>query len=231
MRRTREIREITGIRGLLVVLCLCQQALALTLTQLKVPPFGLGGQSASLGCEYDSQGEEVYSVKWYKGGLEIFRFLPSSPQPLSVFPRPGVNILEAGSNSTVLQLTNLSVATTGRYRCEVSTEAPVFRTESKYGDLLVIVLPSAPPQISPENSSSLAQLAPGDLVSLSCTSDLSKPAADLTWTINGHQVTQPSCSGYQSFSRDSSCDDDLINREMKRKMFRPCSIQRGGVNL
>ena len=142
----------------------------------------------SLVCEYDSQGEQVYSVKWYKGGLEIFRFLPSSAQPLSVFPRPGVEILLSQSNSTVLQLTNLSLATTGRYRCEVSTEAPVFRTESKFGDLLVIVLPSAPPVISSENNSSLAQLAPGDLVLLSCRSDQSKPAADLTWTINGHEV-------------------------------------------
>ena len=34
-----------------------------------------------------------------------------------------------------------------RYRCEVSTEAPMFSTESKYGDLLVIVLPSRPPQV------------------------------------------------------------------------------------
>ena len=34
-----------------------------------------------------------------------------------------------------------------RYRCEVSTEAPMFSTESKYGDLLVIVLPSSPPQV------------------------------------------------------------------------------------
>jgi len=180
------MREMTWL--VVVVFCLSQQVLGLTLTQLKVPPFGLGGQSARLVCEYDSQGEQVYSVKWYKGGLEIFRFLPSSAPPLSVFPRPGVNILQSQSNATVLQLTNLTVATTGRYRCEVSTEAPVFRTESKYGDLLVIVLPSAPPQISGENRTSLAQLAPGDLLLLSCRSDQSKPAADLGWTINGHKV-------------------------------------------
>ena len=185
--RHTTMREMTWL--VVVVFCLSQQVLGLTLTQLKVPPFGLGGQSARLVCEYDSQGEQVYSVKWYKGGLEIFRFLPSSAPPLSVFPRPGVNILQSQSNATVLQLTNLTVATTGRYRCEVSTEAPVFRTESKYGDLLVIVLPSAPPQISGENRTSLAQLAPGDLLLLSCRSDQSKPAADLGWTINGHKVT------------------------------------------
>ena len=34
-----------------------------------------------------------------------------------------------------------------RYRCEVSTEAPMFSTESKHGDLLVVVLPSTAPVI------------------------------------------------------------------------------------
>merc|ERR1711910_253734 len=62
--------------------------------------------------------------------------------------------------------------------------------EGKYGDLLVIVLPSAPPKISGDNSSSVDLLAPGDTLLLSCSSDQSKPAADLTWTINGHQVPQ-----------------------------------------
>ena len=35
-----------------------------------------------------------------------------------------------------------------RDRCEVSTEAPMFSTESKYGDLLVIVLPKQPPKVN-----------------------------------------------------------------------------------
>ena len=39
------------------------------------------------------QGEQVYSVKWYKGGLEIFRYLPSvTDQPITTFPRSGVII-------------------------------------------------------------------------------------------------------------------------------------------
>ena len=46
-----------------------------------------------LGCDFDPQGEQVYSVKWYKGGQEIFRFLPSRPDnPMTVYPRPGVII-------------------------------------------------------------------------------------------------------------------------------------------
>ena len=66
---------------------------ALLLKKVTVPPFSLGGERAMLECDYDPQGEEVYSVKWYKGGQEIFRFLPSRPDnPMTVYPRPGVII-------------------------------------------------------------------------------------------------------------------------------------------
>ena len=48
-----------------------------------------------LGCDFDPQGEQVYSVKWYKGGQEIFRYMPSNKlHPVAVFPRPGVTINE-----------------------------------------------------------------------------------------------------------------------------------------
>ena len=36
---------------------------------------------------------------------------------------------------------------TRRYRCEVSEEGPMFATDSKYGDLLVVVTPHNGPRI------------------------------------------------------------------------------------
>ena len=80
------------------------------------------------------------------------------------------------------------MTSTGRYRCEVSTEAPMFSTESDYGDLLVIVLPTHPPEIIGKNISAVEYLAPGDRVEMNCTSRESKPAADLHWFINGKIV-------------------------------------------
>ena len=71
-----------------------------------------------------------------------------------------------------------------RDRCEVSTEAPMFSTESKHGDLLVLVLPRAAPVIMGGDK----EYAPGDFLHLNCTSYESKPAADLTWYINGVKV-------------------------------------------
>ena len=42
------------------------------------------------------------------------------------------------SNERSVTLTNLVQSTTGRYRCEVSTEGPTFATVSQFGDLLVV---------------------------------------------------------------------------------------------
>ena len=40
---------------------------------LSVPSFRFRGDDASLKCLYDLEGEQLYSVKWYKDGHEIFR--------------------------------------------------------------------------------------------------------------------------------------------------------------
>ena len=78
---------------------------SLLLRNVTVPPFRLGGGSAQLGCDFDTQGEQVYSVKWYKGGQEIFRYIPSNKlQPVAVFPRPGVSIDQVSLNMTHLKL-------------------------------------------------------------------------------------------------------------------------------
>ena len=75
----------------------------LLLRNVTVPPFRLGGGSAVLGCDFDPQGEQVYSVKWYKGGQEIFRFLPSRPDNLmTVYSRPGVIIDKVNHNISSL---------------------------------------------------------------------------------------------------------------------------------
>ena len=53
------------------------------------------------------QGEQVYSVKWYKGGLEIFRHLPSATeQQTTCFPRPGVTIDEVSASIQMMAADN-----------------------------------------------------------------------------------------------------------------------------
>lgn len=57
---------------------------------------------------------------------------------MTVYVRPGVTVDKKRSDEKRVTLRNLEHKTTGRYRCEVSTEGPTFATESKYGDLLVV---------------------------------------------------------------------------------------------
>ena len=166
-------------------LCAVSRLQALLLARVTVPPFGLGGAAASLGCEYDPQGDAVYSVKWYKVSLAPGAGMLSAvvgagrpgdlPLPALQQPRrgrvrpargqhrhqpqqrhaPPPGTAQRGQHRqvlycTVLYCTVLHCTLYCRYRCEVSTEAPMFSTESKYGDLLVIVLPSSPPQVPPD---------------------------------------------------------------------------------
>ena len=70
--------------------------------------------------------------------LKFSRYLPQNPHPVTVYVRDGVNVDKFKSNSKQVTLTNLVQSTTGRYRCEVSTEAPRFDTVSQFGDLLVV---------------------------------------------------------------------------------------------
>ena len=42
-------------------------------SSVKVPQYGVYGENAKLHCKYTSV-QPVYSVKWYKNGLEFFRY-------------------------------------------------------------------------------------------------------------------------------------------------------------
>ncbi len=67
-----------------------------------------------------------------------FRYLPSSRKPTTVYARPGVNVDRDRTDGHRLTLSDLTQKSTGRYRCEVSTEAPSFATVSNFGDMVVV---------------------------------------------------------------------------------------------
>ena len=46
--------------------------------EMVVPGQVILGEMASLHCLYDMEGEELYSVKWYKNGHEFFRYIPGT---------------------------------------------------------------------------------------------------------------------------------------------------------
>lgn len=56
------------------------------------PPSVSRGQSATFICTYDLQGAPLYSVKFYRGVLEFYRFSPNEVPTNKVFPFPGFNV-------------------------------------------------------------------------------------------------------------------------------------------
>ncbi|XP_011146977.1 uncharacterized protein LOC105187702 [Harpegnathos saltator] len=175
--------------GLTSVLLFCLgvgETNGLRMLELVVPEHVVRGQNIRLECNFNLDGETLYSVKWYKDGNEFYRYVPQDKPPVLVFPLPGVtaNIHNSTERSVVLQSVNLM--STGRYRCEVSAEAPSFQTVSDHSDMLVVALPEEGPTIMARSGKHRYQV--GDVVRFNCTSTKSKPPAILSWFINGEQV-------------------------------------------
>merc|ERR1712107_729858 len=99
---------------------------SIKLDHVGVPSYAIQGKEAALECPYNLEGGSLYSVKWYKNGREFFRCVPANPHPMTVYVRPGVEVDKKRSNEKRVTLKNLAHSTTGRYRCEVSTEGPTY---------------------------------------------------------------------------------------------------------
>lgn len=51
------------------------------------------GDNALLICNYDMEGDSLYSVKWYKGKREFYRYTPKDEQQsIKTFPVAGINV-------------------------------------------------------------------------------------------------------------------------------------------
>lgn len=153
--------------------------------RVSVPAAIRRGDNANLICDYDMEGDTLYSVKWYKGKREFFRYRPKENPSLKTFPVLGITVERSQSNGSYLTLTAVEPTMSGRYTCEVSADAPSFHTMVISSEMEVVNIPMSKPLIS--------GLKPyyriGDLLMGNCTSYYSKPAANLTWLVNGNEVS------------------------------------------
>lgn len=86
------------------------------LVKLTVPVYKFIGDETVLTCKYDLEGEELYSVKWYKDGNEFYRYIPGErDQKVTIFNNPGIKvdvsikILQIFSQVLMNQLCYLSI--------------------------------------------------------------------------------------------------------------------------
>lgn len=50
------------------------------------------GGSSTLRCTYDLEGAPLYTVKWYRGNFEFYRYTPSEHPSTKVFHFPGIHV-------------------------------------------------------------------------------------------------------------------------------------------
>lgn len=142
------------------------------------------GDLLQLDCSYDLQGAALYSVKFYQGDEEFYRFVPKESPPFRVFPRPNLQVEITESNRTRVTVRVSDKDLTGVYKCEVSTDAPLFYTTIRSTHIVITVEPESGPEISLEK----VKFTLGERVKANCTSRPAFPAANLTFFINGRKV-------------------------------------------
>uniref|UniRef100_A0A1B0A7Y0 Ig-like domain-containing protein n=1 Tax=Glossina pallidipes TaxID=7398 RepID=A0A1B0A7Y0_GLOPL len=144
------------------------------------PPAVRRGQSVTLRCQYTLEGAPLYSVKFYRGQLEFFRYTPGEYPNTKVFHYPGIKVDESVSNATQVIIRNVSFNLSGNFACEVTADAPLFSTATAYAQMQVVEFPEKRPQLFTE----LTRYEPGDILRANCSTPPSRPRAELRFTIN-----------------------------------------------
>ncbi|XP_015794197.1 uncharacterized protein LOC107370745 [Tetranychus urticae] len=156
----------------------------LKIVMLEVPSPTIAGESVELTCSYDLEDDKLYSVKWYKDGSEFYRYVPKDWPHAQVLPMEGIKVDTSRSASSSVYLRYVDLNSAGKYRCEISAEAPSFNTAADEREMVIYALPIEVPQISIGQR----KYNPGEEVTANCTSPKSKPTAKLSWFINDSPV-------------------------------------------
>lgn len=161
----------------------------------KVPDPFIFGSSADLYCNYSwdtadtlgTQGQplhrKIYSLKWYKGHEEFFRYVPSEDEPIVKYNKSGVFVDVSRSNGHQVHLWKVNWFTKGLYRCEVTADD--FETASSSVETEVVAVPTRDPLIEGQKT----RYSVGDWVRLNCSSNASLPETELSWYVNSKEAT------------------------------------------
>ncbi|CAK1553444.1 unnamed protein product [Leptosia nina] len=159
--------------------------IALRDVQLIAPTAVKLGDTVLLGCKWTLEGNEtLYSVKWYRGRQEFFSYLPKEYPFTRIFAQPGIDVDVSRSTSQQVVLREATRALAGRFRCEVSADAPSFHTQVRSAFIHVVELPPEKPSIKAEKG----WYASGDSLRAQCISPPADPPANLTWLLNGRDI-------------------------------------------
>ncbi|XP_076659308.1 uncharacterized protein LOC143362763 [Halictus rubicundus] len=149
-----------------------------------VPEAVQRGQKAILRCHYDLEEAPLYSLKWYRGRHEFYRFTPSEVPSTKIFDISGIHVDVANSNKSQVTLRDVDFGLSGTFICEVTADAPTFSTASESKNLTVVYLPGGAPTIVSERE----RYDQGDTLRANCSLPPSTPPAHLSFTLNNVAV-------------------------------------------
>ncbi|XP_013188116.2 uncharacterized protein LOC106133062 [Amyelois transitella] len=151
--------------------------------------------TASLICSRDMQGAPLYSVKWYRGNHEFYRYTPLETPQTRVFGLPGIYVDMNNSNGSQVLLKHMDITLAGNFSCEVTADASfATQIDTKFVD--VVCLPTFDPVLKADKD----RYQPGEILRANCSSSPAKPAANLTISVNGEPLLASETSLHPSES-------------------------------
>lgn len=178
--KTRHLWLEAAIALLVITGASCLREVSLEL----VPEVVQRGKEAILRCHYDLEDAPLYSLKWYRGRHEFYRFSPSEDPATKIFNISGIYVDPANSNKSQVTLRNVDYGLSGTFSCEVTADAPTFSTASVSKNLTVVSLPDRRPLLLSEHE----RYDPGDTLRANCSLPPSKPPVRLSFTLNNMPV-------------------------------------------
>ncbi|XP_063585833.1 uncharacterized protein LOC134763206 [Penaeus indicus] len=121
-----------------VVVWECGGSDSIKVLEIQVPPRVPTGETVRLGCLYDLEGANLYSLTWWRGTEQFYQFSPSSQEQMTVYDSPGITVDRNRSSRDEVVLRNVSHASAGRYKCEVLADFPSYEKDSQITSMEVI---------------------------------------------------------------------------------------------
>ncbi|XP_055639288.1 uncharacterized protein LOC129777185 [Toxorhynchites rutilus septentrionalis] len=194
----------------LVVMKVSYNVHGLDSIHIRVPTAVTLGSAAVLICECDLPDEDLYSVKWYKGKHEFFRYTSKEIPSIKIFPKAGINVNVDSSNASHVVLASVEPHSSGKYSCEITEAAPSFHTQIMTRDLNVVDLPKTDPVIVDMKP----YYGADEFLEIECISNESLPAARLEWLINDRPlgaIQPPSRLEYLTMLPENQNNNDNVS--------------------
>ncbi|KAK4880955.1 hypothetical protein RN001_004274 [Aquatica leii] len=206
----------TVLRMLLQISVFCTDVYSLKNVELTLEPSIVElDQNCTLICTYDLEDVPLYTVSWYRGIKEFYRYTPNETPSIKVFKTPGINVDEDQSNSTQVVLRKVEFNLSGNFTCEVTTEK-AFSTRQDIKVMKVVQLPEDAPTIKV----STEPLDYGDELIANCMSPPSRPPALLKLTLNNKTVARTDPFLVKQMSQELSWSDLFLNLTLTAEHFR-----------